>query len=114
MVPNSMGHSIQYDNDNVAFTDDKIKRSSQEDLKPGVKIERKTVQVDPEVLFLRCVAAAQGFNEDAEPYFITYELCAVPTTLFHGNFMRHVKKSELTNYYITKDCCRRRMVHKLD
>ena len=50
------------------------------ELKPSVKVDKKTVQIDPSILFLRCTALEQRENEDITAYF-AHEMTAVPTSL---------------------------------
>ena len=64
------------------------------ELKPGVKVDNQTVQIDSSILFLRCTALAQRENEDISAY-VAHEMTAVPTSLFRDFFMRKVDKSEL-------------------
>ena len=64
------------------------------ELKPGVKVDKQTVQIDHSILFLRCTALAQREIEDITAYF-AHVMMAVPTSLFRGFFMRKVDKSEL-------------------
>ena len=64
------------------------------ELKPGVKVDKQTVQIDPSMVFLRCSPLAQGENEDSTAYF-AHEMTAFPTSLFRDFFTRKVDKSEL-------------------
>ena len=54
----------------------------------------KFVQIDHYILFLRCTALAQRYNEDSTAYF-AHGMTAVPTSLFTHFFLRKVDKSEL-------------------
>ena len=64
------------------------------ELKPGVKVDKQTVQIDHSILFLHCTALARRENEGTTAYF-AHEMMAVPTSLFRDFFMRKVVKSEL-------------------
>ena len=58
-----VGYEIQKDLDNHSFGAAKTKRKQMihtlDDVKPGVKVDNQSVQIDPSVLFLRCTALAQ-------------------------------------------------------
>ena len=53
---------------------------------------------DPTVRFLRLIVLIER-AEDTMKYF-SYELTPIPTSLFNGNFMWHVKKSQLADVLI--------------
>ena len=93
-----VGSEIQRSLDSVSVRNATIKRRHMvhtlNELKPGVKVDKQTVQIDPSILFLRCTALAQRENEDITAYFAN-EMTAVPTSLFRDFFMRKVDKSEL-------------------
>ena len=57
-------------------------------------MDKATVQIDPAILFLRCIALVQRYNEDITAYF-AHGMTAVPTYLFRDFFLRKVDKSEL-------------------
>ena len=75
-----------------------IKRSdhikSLADLKPGVQVDKRKLNIDPTILFSRLIAIVQR-EEDMSLYF-GYELTAFPTSLFKDNFMRKAVKAQLT------------------
>ena len=93
-----VGDKIQTGVDNQSIGNATIKRGQMihtlNDLKPGVKVDKETIQIDPTVLFLRCTALAQPEDEDITGYF-AHEMTAVPTSMFKDSFMRKIDKSEL-------------------
>ena len=93
-----VGSEIQRSLDSVSVRNATIKRRQMvhtlNELKPGVKVDKQTVQIDPSILFLRCTAPAQRENEDITAY-VAHEMTEVPTSLFRDFFMRKVDKSAL-------------------
>lgn len=93
-----VGTEIQRSMDNQPVSNATIKRKQMvctlNDLKPGIKLDKQVVRIDPSILFLRCTALAQREDEDIAPYF-AYEMTAIPTSLFKDHMMRKVDKSEL-------------------
>ena len=57
---------------------------------------KKTLHIDPAILFSRCSAIAQRIGKSMEPYF-KWEMCVVPASLFKDNFTRKPVKSELAD-----------------
>ena len=81
----------------MSITQATIKRSEQvrslDHLYPGIKVDKKKVNINPTILFSRLIAIVQR-EEDMAPYF-DYELTTVPTSLFKDNTLRKTVKSEL-------------------
>ena len=77
---------IQSTLDNVSMGDAKIKRKDQvktlDNLCPGVKINDKTMHVDPMVLFT-CLTALVQHKDDMIDCF-QFELAPEPTSWFHA------------------------------
>ncbi|MES9882369.1 MAG: hypothetical protein ABW185_15970 [Sedimenticola sp.] len=94
----NVGGQLQRSMDNQYVTNASIKRSKTihtlDELKPGIKLDKKVVQIDSSVLFMRCTALAQREDDDITPYF-AHEMTSTPTSLFKDNFMRKIDKSEL-------------------
>ena len=92
-----VGRELQRNLDSVSVRNATTKRLQMvytlNELKPGVKVDKQTVQIDPSTMFLRCTALAQREHEDITAY-IAHEMTAVPTSLFRDFFMRKVDKSE--------------------
>ena len=87
--------------DSVSYNGTKNKRYEQmktlQDLQPGVRVGRKkTLHIDPAILFSRCSAIAQRIGESLEPY-CKWEMCVIPPSLFKDNFTRKPVKSELAD-----------------
>ena len=82
-----VGAQIQKKLDNVSITQATIKRSEQvrslDHLYPGIKVDKKKVNINPTILFSRLIAIVQR-EEDMAPY-VDYELTTVPTSLFKDN-----------------------------
>lgn len=95
-----IGQDIQRKMDNCSFTDATVKRKDQvrtlHDLQQGIQVNKKIIQIDPTILFMRCTAIAQREQEDITPFF-AHEMTAVPTALFKDNFMRKAAKADLAN-----------------
>ena len=98
----NVGKEIQKQNDNITVEDASIKRKARvktlQSLQPGVKIDKKTVHIDPTILFTRLTAILQGEEDIAEQF--RYELTPEPTSLFKEGMMRKVQKSNLRNYIL--------------
>ena len=76
----NIGRVIQTQLDAICFEAAKLKRSAQlhtlEELRPGVKMDNKTVHIDPCILFTR-VTAILSCEDDIAQYF-EYELTPEP------------------------------------
>ena len=68
-------------------------------LQKCVKIDKKSVHVDPNTLFTRLVLLLERY-EDVISYF-KYELTAFPTSLFKNSQMRKTNKAALDNHLIS-------------
>ena len=68
-----VGSEIQQSLDSVSVRNATIKKRqmvhSLNELKPGVKVDKQTSQIDPSILFLRRTALAKRENEDITAYF---------------------------------------------
>ena len=100
-ITEEVGFKLQSNMDIMSYNGAKIKRSEQiktlQDLQPGVRVGRKkTLCIDPAILFSRCSAISQRISEDMEPYF-QWEMCVDPPSLFKDNFMRKPVKSDLAD-----------------
>ena len=63
--------------------------------KSTVKIQGESIQVDPQLLFQRLVAAARGMFEDPSVIF-EYELCSFPSAIFESSvLLRAANKASL-------------------
>lgn len=74
-------------------TKDKVR--TLESFRPGVKLEGKTVHIDPSILFTRLTTMI-GSDEDAMKYF-DYEMTPEPTAIFKDGMLRKPTKSTLRN-----------------
>ena len=99
-----VGYDIQSNLDGVCLEDAKIKRKDKvttlDSLRPGVKSDKTTVHIDPNILFTRLTVIVQS-EDDIDAQFF-YELTPEPTTLFKDGFMRKSSKSVLRNSFLTK------------
>ena len=99
-----VGRSIQETLDNVCIEDAKIHRKDQvktlNSLRPGVTIEKKSVNIDPVILFTRLTALFQ--REDCIVEHFGYELTPEPTSSFKDGMMRKSDKSVLRNVILDK------------
>ena len=59
------------------------------DVRPGVKVDNQSVQIDSSVLFLQRTALAQREDGDITSYF-KCEMTSVPTSLFKNSFTRKI------------------------
>lgn len=88
----------------VCVEDATMKRKDQvrtlESLRPGVRIEGKTVHIDPCILFTR-LTTILGSGEDAIQYF-DYEMTPEPTAIFKDGMLRKPTKSTLRNLLLDK------------
>ena len=62
----------------------------------AIKINNKTVQIDPLVLFIRCATLAERMDDDIVSYF-EYEMAPIPPSLFKDGFMRKGNKADMAN-----------------
>ena len=62
-------------------------------LLPGLKVDKKQVNINPTILFSRLIAIIQR-EEEISSYF-DYELTVIPTSIFKGKTMRKTAKSQL-------------------
>ena len=69
-------------------------------MKPGVKIDSKTVHIDPLILFTRLTALIQR-DETVEENF-KYKFTPEPTALFKNGMTRKSGKSVLRNHLLNK------------
>ena len=66
------------------------------ELKPGSRwIRQSSAQIDHYIMFQRCTALAQRYNEDITAYF-AHGMTAVPTSVFRDFFLTKVDKSKLS------------------
>ena len=90
-----VGQSIQEKLDDICVEDASIKRNDRvitlESLRPGIKIDMKTVHIDPTILFTRLTAIAQTEEEACQQFY--YELTSEPTALFKDGLMRKSSKA---------------------
>ena len=114
-----VGLKIQMQLDGLIVAEASIKRSdhikSLADLKPGIKVDKRKLNIDPTILFTRLIAIVQR-EEDMSLYF-GYELTAFPTSLFKDNFMRKAVKAQLTKSLtssVDSSEYRRQATHVLD
>ena len=81
-------------------------------LKAGVKIDSKTVHIDPLILLTRLAGLIQRYGKVEENF--KYEFIPEQTTLFRNGMMRKSGKSVLRNYLLNKypsfDCLSSRFV----
>ena len=100
-----VGRKIQKKLDNVCIEDATIKRSDQVktliSLQPGIKMDDKTVNIDPLILFARLTALLQRDDEITDKF--RYELTPEPTSLFKDGMMRKANKSVLRNFFLDKN-----------
>ena len=100
-----VGRKIQKKLDNVCMEDATIKRSDQVktliSLQPGIKMDDKTVHIDPLILFARLTALLQRDDESTDKF--RYELTPEPTSLFKDGMMRKANKSVLRNFFLDKN-----------
>ena len=98
-----VGANIQEKLNNIHVTEASLKRKDQvrslNHLQPAIQIEKK-IYIDPMKLFSRLIAIVQR-EEDMIPYF-SYELTAIPTSLFKDGAMRKTQKSQLAKI-VTSD-----------
>ena len=100
-----VGANIQEKLNNVRVTEASLKRNHQvhslNHLQPAIQIEKKKYHIDPMKLFSRLIAIVQR-EEDMIPYFSSYELTAIPTSIFKDGAMRKIQKSQLAKL-VTSD-----------
>ena len=60
---------------------------------PGVKVDKKQVNINPTILFSRLIAIMQ--REDEISSYFEYELTVIPTSIFKDNMMHKTAKSQL-------------------
>lgn len=100
----AVGVAIQRKLDGVCVEDATIKSKEQvrtmESLRPGVKIEGKTVHIDPCILFSHPTTIL-GSGEDVMKYF-DYEMAPEPTAIFKDGLLRKPTKSTLRNLLLDK------------
>ena len=98
----SVGAQILFGLDDVLFKNAKIKKCQHArtlaSLKPVVKVQGKTVNIEPStcILFLRCCTIAQRLDDDQVQVF-DFEMTTFPASLFTDGFMRKATKSDLAN-----------------
>ena len=113
----AVGAAIQNELENICIEDAVIPKKAQvrtlQLMKPGVKIDSKTIHIDPLIFFTRLTALIQrdGKNEGN----FKYELTPESTTLFRNEMMRKsgkpVLRKHLLNKYTSCDCpCSRPVV----
>ena len=114
-----VGLKIQMQLDGLNVAEAPIKRREHitplADLKPGIQVDQKRLNINPIMLFSRLIAIVQR-EEDMSPYF-DYELTAFPTSLFKDFFMRKSVKARLAKSLIDSvDSSehRRQVMHVLD
>ena len=94
-----VGNALQVKLDNVCVEDATMKTKDKvrtlESLRLGVKLEGKTVHIDPSILFTRLTTII-GPDEDAMKYF-DYEMTPEPTAIFKDGMLRKPTKSTLRN-----------------
>ncbi len=99
---NEVGLKIQMQIDGLNVAEASIKRRDHikplANLKPGIIVDQREVNIDPTILFTRLIAVVLR-EEDTSPYF-EYELIAFPTSLFRENFMRRAVKTQLAKSLI--------------
>ena len=99
-----VGYAIQSKLDGVCLEEAKIKRKDKvttlDSLRPGVKIDKTTVHIDPNILFTRLTAIVQSEDDVAAQFF--YELTPEPTSLFKDGFMHKSSKSILRSSILNK------------
>ena len=97
-----VGQSIQEKLDAICVEDASIKQNDRvitlDTLRPGIKIDAKTVHIDPTILFTRLTAIAQTEEEVCQQFY--YELTPEPTALFKDGFMRKSSKAVLRNHLL--------------
>ena len=71
-----------------------------ESLRPGIIIEKKSVHIDPAILFTRLTALFQ--REDCVVEHFSYELTPEPTSMFKDGMMRKANKSMLRKVVLDK------------
>ena len=77
------------------FTFKKKDQAVAQSTKSTVKMQGESIQVDPQLLFQRLVAAARGMFEDPSVIF-QYELCSYPSAIFESSvLLRAAKKASL-------------------
>ena len=97
-----VGLAIHKKMDNLVFTDAKISRSDH--VKPlaylysNVKIDKKSIYINPLTLFTRLIAIVQR-EEHIEKYF-SYEMATLPISLFKDGLMRKADKPALRKYLV--------------
>ena len=96
------GRLLQQKLENVNVLDVSVKRSDKvitlANMQKCVKIDKKSVHVDPNTLFTRLVLLLERY-EDVISYF-KYEL-TFPTSLFKDSQMRKTNKAALANHLIS-------------
>ena len=99
-----VGSSIQETLDNVCIENAKIHRKDQvktlSSLRPGITIEKKSVHIDPVILFTRLTALFQ--REDCTVEHFDYELTPEPASIFKDGMMRKSDTSVLRNVILDK------------
>ena len=94
-----VGNALQVKLDNVCVEDATMKTKGKvrtlESLRPGVKLEGKTIYIDPSILFTRLTTII-GPDEDAMKYF-DYEMTPEPTAISKDGMLRKPTKSTLRN-----------------
>ena len=95
-----VGVEIQKILDNCCFTAASIKRKDHirtlQNLQSGIMVGKKTVHIDPGILFMMCTAISHREGEDSVPSF-RYEITAIPTAVFKDSFTRKPSKADLAN-----------------
>ena len=112
----ALGEVIQNALNNICIEDAVIPRKTQvctlQLLKAGVKINSKTVHIDPLILFTRLAALIQRYGKVEENF--KYEFIPEQMTLFRNGMMQKSGKSVLRNYllnkYLSFDCLSSRSV----
>ena len=74
--------------DNVSIIDASIK------LQPGIRVEKKKININPTLLFSRLIYVVQR-EEDMAPFF-NYELTTILTSLFKDNYLQRTDKAQLS------------------
>ena len=100
-----VGKIINEKLDGILFSSSLIKRKEQikslEELKVGIKLDKETMYVDPNVLFSRLLLMIERGQRIIE--YFRYELTPVPTSLFEDGMMKKPAKFVLMKA-VTKKC----------
>ena len=101
-----IGQMIQEKMDNTPILECKIKRKDQIQpiiaLQNRIKIDKASVDVNPNMLFTRLIAIAQREKEDSKEFF-AYELTQEPMSLFKKGLMRKPDKPSLRKAIMKDD-----------